>query len=209
MKTLGSVAAVADAIRGEAEADAERISRETAEAIAAWRPAREESGSPPGADERLAEARREARESLAREDATDRREALEARETWIRLAAAEGGRRLAAEPDATARRERLLRLAREALEALRRAEGPAPGEGYRIAVSPADAPLLDSARLGVLAAASGIGPNALALSSDERLGGGCLAATADGRLSFDNTFESRARRLEPVWRAALGALHGS
>ena len=36
--------------------------------------------------------------------------------------------------------------------------------------------------------------------------GGCRVSTADGRIAYENTYETRARRLAPVWRAALGEL---
>lgn len=37
------------------------------------------------------------------------------------------------------------------------------------------------------------------------LSGGCLAVA--GEVTFDNTFEARAQRLEPQWRNALAALY--
>ena len=192
MKAFGSPAAVAAAVRDDADAEVERIARESQAALA--RAAEEEAAEVPeipGRELRLAAARREAREMLAEEDLCDAREALEAREAWLSKVVAEG-RRLLDEPvPAGARRAALARLAREGLERV-------AGEVV-VAVAPSDAALLDEAWAGALGARV-VADGAIAP-------GGCVVRSADGRASFDDTLEARARRFEPAWRAALGALY--
>jgi vacuolar-type H+-ATPase subunit E/Vma4 len=197
MKALGSPAAVVAAVRDDAGAEVERLERESRAALA--RLAAEEAAEPaaiPERESRLATARREARELLAREDLLDAREALEAREAWIVEAVAEG-RRLLAEPvPAAERRADLARLAREGIDRL-------PGDAFDVIVAPSDAALLDERWAGALApgraarvvAEAGISP------------GGCLVRSPDGKVSFDDTLEARARRFEVAWRTALGALY--
>lgn len=197
MRTLGSPAAVASAIDDDAAAECERIERETAAALA--RLAEEEAAEPaalPEREVRLAAARREARERLAQEDLADAREALEARESWLRRAVAEGRRRLAEPAPAATRRAELGRLAREGLDRL-------PDDLVEIVVAPADAALLDEAWARAIAP----GRTARVVRGDDALAGGCVVRRADGRVSFDNSLDARARRFEAAWRTALGALY--
>lgn len=206
MKTLGSPAALAEAIRADAEAEVERVERELALALQALE--REEGlgdEAPVDRASRLEAARREARELIAREDQEDRRDALEARETWMRSIVEEGERRIAATADPTERRERLARLAAEALRELAGARRGLVEEA-EILVPAADLPLLDEAWRRGVADAAGLPPAALAVSAAESLAAGCVARTRDGRVSFDNSLAARARRLEPVWRSALADL---
>lgn len=197
MKALGSPAAVAAAVRDDADASVEKVERDLAAALA--RLAAEE-GAEPGApvdrDARLAGARRQAREHLAREDLADAREPLEAREAWLRRVLAEGWRRLDEPQPQGARREQLARLAREGLDRV-------PGDEVEIVVSPADAALVDASWAATLAP-----PRRARLASDAGLrAGGCLVRSSDGRVAFDNSLEARARRFEAAWRAALGGLY--
>ena len=97
------------------------------------------------------------------------------------------------------RRELLASLAREAIEGL-------PGDAFDVFVSPADAPLCDETwRRGV----AGSSRRVAVRSDDPPEGGGCMARTADGRVSFDNGFAARARRFEAAWRAELARVFPS
>jgi vacuolar-type H+-ATPase subunit E/Vma4 len=193
MKALGSVGAVLAAVREEAAAEVERLERGGAAEIDRLRAKPAAPPSAPARDERIALARREARERLLRADWEDARAALEAREKWVRAAVALGNRRLAEPEPLDARRALLLRLAKEAISRL-------PGTSFEIAVSAGDAPLLDEgfrAALGAPEVRVCVAP----------LAGGCTVRTSDGRLAVDNGFEERARQLESAWRAALGRLY--
>jgi vacuolar-type H+-ATPase subunit E/Vma4 len=194
VRLAGSAASVVEALRDEAAAEIEALERATEEEIRLLRSAAEARLPPDaGLEARLAVARREAAQRLAREDLADRRGALEERERWIARATALGQERLASAGDPAARRELLARLAREALASL-------PGDHFRISVSPADAPLLDAAWCR---AAAGPSRRLTVSSDDPPEGGGCLVRTEDGRVSFDNGFAARARRFESAWRAQL------
>ena len=200
MKTFGSVASLVEAVREEVEAEAARIRRDAAETEERERAAAaRERIELPDRDERLSEERRKAAELLAREDWSDRREALERREAFASAAARLGLERLAGGPESD-RAEALGRLAREAIERV-------PGEVLEIAVGAADAALLTEAFRSELA--RGAGRREVRLSA-ERLetAGGCVVRTADGRASFDDTFEARARRFEAAWRSAVAEIHG-
>jgi vacuolar-type H+-ATPase subunit E/Vma4 len=194
VRLAGSAASVVEALRDEAAAEIEALEHATEEEIRLLRSAAEAEPPPDaGLEARLAVARREAAQRLAREDIADRRGALEERERWIARAAALGQERLAQAGDTAARRELVLNLAREALASL-------PGENFRISVLPADAPLLDEGWKRAVAGPS----RRFAISSENPPpGGGCLVCTEDGRVSFDNSFAARARRFETTWRAEL------
>lgn len=206
MKTLGSVAAVVDAVQADVQAELERLERESRQEME-----RLEREAPPesSADRelRVGAARREAREILAREDAADRRGSLEARERWMRRAVEEGERTLRSETDETKRRKRLLFWAEEALHELFSVEARPGSAGYEVVVSQADVPLLDAAFHVRLAAATGLPTDALATAASETFDGGCVVRTRDGRVSFDNSVAARARRLESAWRPALAAIY--
>lgn len=201
MRSLGSVASLVEAVREEVDAEVVRIHRETEgrEREARDAAARERIELP-GRAERLAEERRKAAELLAREDWADRREALEQREAFAAETARRGLERLATGPTPEDRAEVLSRLAGEAIERL-------PGEAVEIVVNEADASLATEAFRCELARRLG---RREARLSAERIdsAGGCVVRTQDGRASFDNTFEARARRFEIAWRAAVAEIHG-
>ena len=200
MRLAGSPESVVEAIRDGAEAEIETLDRATEERVRRLgEVAEEEPLSDPRAAVRLSAARREAAETLAREDLADRRESLEERERWIARAAAEGAVRLARAGEDGPRRELLARLAREAIREL-------PGDAFEILVAPADAALCDEAwRKSVAGPSSRV----TVRCDNPPEGGGCAARTADGRVSFDNGFAARARRFEAVWRAELARLLAS
>jgi vacuolar-type H+-ATPase subunit E/Vma4 len=199
VRTLGSVASVAAAIADDVEVEKE-AARRRAEASLAAIAAEEaaEPAAPPDREARLLAARQEARERLARADWEAAREALQDRERWMAEVAAEGLRRLRARGgDAGARRRDLGALVREALEVL-------PGAAFDVAVGPEDAALPGADETFLARLAPGV---SLRLVREEGIGGGCRVMARDGRASFDNTWPARARRLEPEWRAAVGAVY--
>jgi vacuolar-type H+-ATPase subunit E/Vma4 len=202
MKTLGSVAAVTAAAHDDADAEVQELERQ-AEARA--RAIRQEAEVPPAPapdrEHRLASARRAAIERLAREDWEDRRHLLEQREAWMRHVIETALERLRQPAPAAARRADLAQLAAEAWRHL-------PGAAFEVRVGPDDAALLDESWRGALAAARP-GAEVGVVSAAALQCGGCLVSTADGRASFDNTYQARARRLEPEWRAVLGPLYES
>jgi len=196
VKTLGSAASVVAAIRDDAAAEVERIEREATEAIARFA-AEEAAEGPPIADAevRRAAARREAAELLAGEDLLDARAALDASEAWLARAVAAGRERLDEPAPPDERRARLARLAREGLDRI-------PGEPIELVLAPADRALVDEAWARAVA-----GGRAARLVPDEAIApGGLRVRGGDGRVSFDDTLEARARRFEAAWRAELAAL---
>jgi len=197
VRLAGSPESVVEAIRDEAAAEIETLERATRDQIRRLgEAADEEPSSDPRATVLLAAARREAAETMAREDLADRRESLEERERWIARAAAEGAARLARAGGDGPRRELLERLAIEAIESL-------PGDAFEICVLPGDVALCDEAWRRRVAGAS----RTIAVRVDDPPeGGGCSARTADGRVSFDNGFAARARRFEAAWRAELARI---
>lgn len=130
MQPLGSLAAVCAAVREDAAAEAERIAREGAAHLPV-------AGSGPALPpeeraQKLAAARRAAREKLAAEDLFDTRAALEAREAWIAKAIARA--RELGEP----REERRRRI--RAL--VQQANLPPP---LTVSLAPADVDLVEGA----------------------------------------------------------------
>ena len=201
MKTFGSVASLVEALREEVDAEASRIRRETEETERRQsEAAAREFIELPDRGERLAEERRKSAEIVAREDWADRREALERREAFGAEAFRRGLERLAGAAAPEDRAEVLGRLAREAIERV-------PGDAVEIAVNEADAPLLTEAFRSELARRAGRREVRLAADRLETAGG-CVVRTEDGRASFDDTFEARARRFETAWRAAVAEIHG-
>lgn len=201
MKTLGSVASLVEAVREEVDAEVSRIRLETEEREREARAAAErERLELPGRAERLAEERRRATELLAREDWVDRREALERRQAFAEETERRGLERLATAPTPEDRAETIGRLVGEAIEKL-------PGDAVEIVLNEADAPLATEAFRSALARRAG--RREVRLSAD-RLpkAGGCVVRAEDGKASFDNSFEARARRFETAWRAAVAAVHG-
>lgn len=202
MRSLGSVAAVVEAVREEAEGEVQRIAQEAQDRIALRRAS--PGGEPPDLadrEERLTAARREASEILAREDWADRRAILEEREAWIGRIVAEGHRRLREPEPAAERRDLLRRLAVEAAACL-------PDDVTEVAVAPVDAALLDEAWCVDVARAAGK-TLVRVVSSGAPCSEGCVLRTEEGKVSFDNRFEARARRFEAAWRAGLAEIYGS
>lgn len=202
MRILGSVAGVIAAIRDEVGGEIETIERHTRQELA--RIEAEEAAdavSLPDRDARLAAATREAQSRLAREEWQASREAIEAREQWIDRVAAAGRARLTELEAVGERRARLLRLARDGLERL-------PGESFEIVLAAADAAMLDPS-WGDEAAVDGA-QRQVRIATDEHVQqGSCMVRTADGKVSFDNTFAARADRFQSAWRAALGEIYES
>jgi vacuolar-type H+-ATPase subunit E/Vma4 len=198
MKPLGSIAAVIAAVREDAAAEAEALSARASAEIARIRGLdAADVVVLPDREIRLAAARQRTQARLSHEDWEDTREAVADREEWLVRAIALGSERLAAPEDPQTRRERLAALAREGLARL-------PGKTCEIVVDETDATLLGPEWcLEVAAAAGREGLRVVA----GPVGGGCILRTADGRASFDNTYEARARRLQAVWRAALARLY--
>jgi vacuolar-type H+-ATPase subunit E/Vma4 len=185
MKPLGSAPAVLAMMRDDAAAEVERIEKD-AEAQARRLEGEDGAGTPADdREQRLAEAARQRRERLAREEAEERRAALDVRERWIACVVAEGRKLLECVEPRDERRAVLETLAREALERL------PPGD-HVISTSAVDADLARD--LGVR-----VGPPAA-------IRGGCIVRC--GNLSVDNSFDERERRFEPQWRAALARMYG-
>lgn len=93
----------------------------------------------------------------------------------------------------------LARLAAEAVESL-------GGGRIEILVSPSDREVLDAEGRFDRLAAEAAGPDGVQLTlSDETIetAGGLVARTADGRVSFHNTFEEIARRLHDGLREMI------
>lgn len=179
MQSLGSVASIVAAIREDAAAEADHIDEGTAAEIAAIR-AEGTTTSVTISDRqaRLAAARSESAERLARQEWEGRRKSIEQREAWI-------GRVIAA-----AREERrtdpaqLMALIAEALNNIATPQ-------CEVAVAQRDLPLVRAGKKYRVTAAP--------------IDGGCIVTTKD--LIFDNSLEARARRLEPVWRKALSEVY--
>jgi vacuolar-type H+-ATPase subunit E/Vma4 len=196
MTGWGSIESVIAAVREDARAEADRFDAEAAAAIARLREV--DGRTPvtvPDGDVRLEVARRRARERDAEESWTDRQVGLEARERWLARVAAAGLDRLRA-ADAATRREDLLHLARDAAV---RVGAPA----VEVLVAPEDVSLTDAAWTAAVAAATGAH---VTVKGDPTVTGGCIARTADGRLTCDNTFAARTRRFDAVWRHAVSEL---
>lgn len=199
MTGWGSIESVIAAIREEARAEADRLDAEASAAIARLREdERQTVVTVPDAESRVEAARRRARERGAEESWADRQVALEARERWLSRAVALGVDRLRA-ADAASRREDLFHLARDAGV---RVGGPA----VEILVAPEDLSIADAAWTNEVASAIGA---AVTVAADATVTGGCIARTAAGRLTCDNTVAARTRRLDAVWRRALSDLFES
>jgi vacuolar-type H+-ATPase subunit E/Vma4 len=200
VKTLGSAASVAEAVRENASREAERLLRDADEEVVRLRKEAESAEvTPPERPARLAAARRDISARIAREDWEDRRAALEERERWTGEAIRRARERLESRRDTASRRELLFALALEAAERL-------PAGGIEIAVSASDADIADDGFVEELARRAG---RPVARASGEELPrSGCVVSTPGGKVRFDNSLEARARRFEPAWRAALTEIYG-
>lgn len=178
MQTLGSPASVIASIREDADAETERI-HESAEAE--LEAIRAESASARVAvedrEERLAAARQANEERAAKQQWDARCATLEHREKWIQRVVTAGQQRWSRDGGA-----RLNALVREALSRM-------PAGQCEVAVREADRELVEVGEARVSTAV---------------MAGGCIVTS--GEVSFDNSFEARARRLEPEWRSALSRM---
>jgi vacuolar-type H+-ATPase subunit E/Vma4 len=112
-----------------------------------------------------------------------RRHAIEQREAWIQRVAVKARTMWTGGEPAT-RREQLNALVREAMSRF------PSGVAREAAVSAADRALVDDSELPLATTA---------------IAGGCIVTA--GNISVDNSFEARARRLEPEWRNALSGIY--
>lgn len=195
IKTLGNVAAVAAAIAEEAAAQIAAMEQELQAALAAIAAAEVVPTVPPELAARLEAARRAAADRQAADDLEDRRQWLEQRETWFARVVEEGWRRLRRPVEPATRRERLARLAAEAVRAL-------GSDECQLVVGPADRVLLDDAWREHLEQTTGA--RIVEIVADDTIRDGCIVRSLAGNLMFDNTLEARARRFEGVWRRVLG-----
>ena len=198
MKPLGSVAAVIAAIREDASAEAESIDRRAQTEVERIR-ALEASDvvAIPDLERRLTAARQASEARLAQEDWEDRRAAVADRERWIARAVELGRHQLTDPGDAQARRERLAVLAKEAIARL-------PGSVCEVVVPQADVAWLGPEWCRVVADAARRDDVRVTAGSHE---GGCIARTADGRASFDNSYAARAEHFQSAWRSALAEVY--
>ena len=195
---LGSIEAVVVALQEDANAEVEKIDRDLAAAVAR---VREEDAALPvvvsDAETRVAAARRAVRDHIGAEDWADRLAVLNNRQSWIERATAEGERKLQA-LDPSSLRADLVDLVREGFE--RMPSGPlellVPADHVDLAET-----LL---REGTLAPAGNV---VARVGATSEITSGCILQTPDGRIRYENSYASRARRLEAVWRSQLGALY--
>jgi vacuolar-type H+-ATPase subunit E/Vma4 len=196
MKPLGSVAAVVAAIQEAAAAEVEAIDRDARRAIDRLRDEPEGEPADPRTAAKIALARERGRARLAQEDWEDTREAIAERELWIAEAVALGRARLEEREPTDLARERLTALVREALVRL-------PAGAVEVVVSVADAALLGPDWRAALAPAA---PDSIRVVVGP-VRGGCIVRSADGRASFDSSYDARAVRLQANWRSALAELY--
>lgn len=198
MKPLGSIAALVAAIHDDAAAEADALGAAADAQVAGV--TGDQSSCPPAVDDErraLAAARDRARVRVSQEDWNDARDAIAEREVWIQRAVAAGVKRLGERLPAGETRAALAGLAREAISRL-------PAGGIELAVSEADAALLDRDWRASIAPTGNADEIRIVV---ERLDGGCIARSADGRAWFDNSYEARTERLQAEWRASLADVY--
>lgn len=184
MPIVGSIDAVTATIRDEANEELDRIRGVRDEEIARLREL--PAAASPGNRERLiSEAHRRNNELLAQMEWEEKRRVIEQREAWIARVIRRGSEILAT-ADAQARKATLAACVREAMQSVR-------GDAIEIRVADVDRSLLED-----------IAPEAKA-GQPAAISGGCVVRS--GALGFDNSFEARAKRLEPAWRKALAAMY--
>jgi vacuolar-type H+-ATPase subunit E/Vma4 len=193
MKTHGSIAAVAAAIQDDVQIEIERLEAETTAELVRLR--RDFESRPPvvaDRDARLAFARAQARERLAREDDRDARAEIEVRDAWMQKVVAAARRRMT-QTAGPCRRRVLGRLADEALAKI-------PARECMLQIRHEDVPLADAAWVSERIGNAGKA-NVKVVGSD--IDGGCIAVSADGRVAYDNSIAARSERFEAHWRTAL------
>lgn len=184
MQTLGSPASVIASIREDADAEVQRIEEAASAELASLRSeAATASVVIADREERLTAARRKNEERIAMQEWEGRRHAIEQREAWIQRVAMKA-RKMWTGGDPATRREQLNALIREAMSRF------PSGVTREAAVSASDRALVDDSELPLATAA---------------IAGGCIVTA--GNVSVDNSFEARARRLEPEWRNALSGIY--
>lgn len=192
MRAWGSADAVIAAVRDDAAAECERIERVSAQAIerlteeARTRPT-EIDGS-----ERLAAVRRADADADAAEDWEDAVTAAADRDAWVE-AIAEAGRQ--ALTDATGAPAWLERLVRESVSHV-------PGPDCIVTVPHGLASVAAGWRDAIERATG-----RRLVFEDGAFAAGCIARSADGRVTFDNTVAARERRSRTEWRAAVARLY--
>jgi len=183
MQTLGSAASVVASIHEDADAEVQRIEETTAAELASIRREAETvSIAIADREEQLSSARRINEERVARQEWDGRRAVISQRETWLWRVVAKA-QQMWTGGDRETRRAHLNALIGEALSRM-------PASGCEIALSPHDRDLIDPRDMRI---------------TIKPIGGGCIAST--GNVTFDNSFEARARRLEPEWRNALSGMY--
>ena len=192
MKTWGSAAAVIAALRDDAAAEIERLERESAIALERMRSASAATVIPADG-ERLAAAQRTIADLEMDEDWQDVVAAAADRDAWISAVAARARRAIADAPDAVAW------TAAMAADAIRQL--PAPD--CILTVPAALRPYLDDGWRAALSTATG----KTIVIEDGPFAAGCLARTADGRVSFDNRTEAREARTLAQWQASVADLY--
>lgn len=194
MRPLGSIAALVAAIRDDAATEADAINAGADAAVAQVMGDPSSCPAPPVGDGRLVPAARDrARIRVSQEDWLDARDAVTQREEWIQRVITLGAQQLRERLPAAETTAQLAALAREAIARL-------PAGSIVIVVSAADAPLLDR-DWRALVSPSG-DPDQVTITV-AAIDGGCIARSADGRASFDNTYAARTERLQSRWRAEL------
>lgn len=198
----GSIEALTEAILGEAKAETEDLQKraqEQAELIrlrAKETAARESSAI-------LDQAKEEVRRLHGQKAATAQMKArsleLQHREQWLEKCFAEAAKRLQLVPKQKDYAAVATRLAREAILQLK-----APAVELRMDEVTSGA--IGKAALEALAKETG---TQISVGKALDSGTGVFAATPDGRLHFDNTLETRLRRMQSsirssVYRALLG-----
>ena len=182
MQTVGSVASIIASIREDAAAEVERIEQATAADIASIRT--EETGtdvSVPDRVSRLATVRRENQERIAQQEWEGRRAMIEQREAWIARVVATARQEWRSTP------EQLLSLIREALQNVDAAE-------CEVAVAPQDRDRVDPSQF----------EKRIHITTAD-IDCGCIVTAGD--ITLDESFDVRAKRLEPEWRKALGEVY--
>jgi vacuolar-type H+-ATPase subunit E/Vma4 len=194
MRDLGSLPALVAAIGEEATAEIERMEQRRDDAAARLAGEHQVSGLDGAEREaRLQAARQAAAEELRRDDWESVRIALERRQDWIARVQQAAARCL---DQAAHRLDVLAALAVETLAAM-------PDRDCTLLLSAADVPRVDAAWIADVARRAG--RDVRVAAGPQRAG--CLAASRDGALVYDNSIEGRERRAYESARVAAGRLY--